>query len=374
MALEDKVQAASQELVQRIRQQSEREIRGFVSELLTEAARERGSALDETRRAAENIKAEAVRHEAARVRADVEKVWSAKLREANEAAERRLAEAERLSREESERQMTERVTAVRAEGQRVLEAALEAARREADRTLKEKLLRVNEEAERTLAAELAAVSQAAGLAGPAENDAEVATYGAAASLDRVLSGLRRLDAAPSLMDALDALGDLAGTVAGRAALVTVQDDRVRGWHFVGFDPDLGDARRVELELGAAGIVGRAAVTRQSQSIAVGSDETTGNVAPAFATLEMGDEAAAVPLVVGGQVMAVLYGDDTGDAAAGWRPTLEIFARHTAHCLEALTATRMAQLAQLEQGRLVADPGPKLPFDSSDDDEGLPKPS
>ncbi len=43
MALEDEVQRSAEQLLQRIRQQTEQEVRGFVSESLTAAAKERAA-------------------------------------------------------------------------------------------------------------------------------------------------------------------------------------------------------------------------------------------------------------------------------------------------------------------------------------------
>lgn len=118
-------------------------------------------------------------------------------------------------------------------------------------------------------------------------------------LGRVLDGMRRLDQATRLTDALDTL----------AAVFTVRADRVRGWRFVGFGPTLDEARQVDLMLGEAGIVGRAVVTGAACSTVSGANGVPGDAEPAFTTLPLGVHALAVPVLVGGQVMAVVYGDD-----------------------------------------------------------------
>ena len=87
MGLEDTVQQQAEQLLQRIRDLGESEIRAFVSDMLTSAAKERASVLDETRRFAEDEQGRAVRDESARVRAEVEHAWAAKLREATAAVE-----------------------------------------------------------------------------------------------------------------------------------------------------------------------------------------------------------------------------------------------------------------------------------------------
>ncbi len=375
MALEDTVQQCGEQLLQRIRQLTEQEIRDFVSELLTAAAKERASVLDDSRRVAQDEQAHAVREESARVRGEVEQAWAAKLREASTAAEARQATELREAQKLADRQLSEKVTSVRAEGQRVLEAALAAARQEADRTLASRLDRLRDEAERTLVSELTAATAAATEA--AEAAAKAAAVAVPApepppppppiddAVSRMRDGIRRLDRVSRLTDALDALGELAAHEASRAAVLTVQDDRVRGWVFTAFEPALDPAHQVDLELGEAGLVGHAVVTGQTQSLVSGADGVPAGVAPTFAALPAGVGAMAVPVIVGGKVMAVLYGDDAAsEPAAAWRESLEILASHAGHCMEALTAARAAQLVgQDVHALIVEEHGPTLPFDT-----------
>ena len=221
---------------------------------------------------------------------------------------------------------------------------------------------MREEAERTIAAELAAVPVTwAPEPAPAEPQTDEI-------LGRVLDGVRRLDQATRLTDVLDTLADLAGNEAPRAAVLTVQADRVRGWRFVGFGPtlDQDEARQVDLECGEAGIVGRAVVTGDVCSVVSGPNGVPRDAEPAFTTLPLGVHALSVPVLVGGQVMAVVYGDDAERRpAAGWRESLEVLARHAGHCLEALTAARAAQLALQDfESPIPEDAGPTLPFDEA----------
>jgi len=375
------VQQQGERLLQRIRDLSEPEIRAFVSDMLTSAATERASVLDETRRLAKDEQGRAVRDESARIRAEVEQAWAAKLRETSAAAEERQAAELRDAQKLAHRQLSEKVTSVRSEGQRVLEAALEAARHEADRTLAVRLERLREEAERTLVAELEGAA--------AEAEAAVAEAKAMAAAEavvpapeplpppppiddvviRVRDGIRRLDRVSRLTDALDALGELAGREASRAAVLTVQDDRVRGWWFTAFEPALEPAHQVDMKIGEAGLVGHAVVTGATHSWVSDPDTASGDGAPAFTVLPIGARALAVPVLVGGQVMAVLYGDDAArEPAAAWRASLEILASHAGHCLESLTAVRAAQLVSRDMPAVIVDdPGPTLPFGADDDD-------
>ena len=185
-------------------------------------------------------------------------------------------------------------------------------------------------------------------------------------LGRLLDGVRQLDQASRLTDVLNTLAELAGNEAPRAAVLTVQADRVRGWRFVGFGPTLDEdeARQVDLAFGEAGIVGRAVVTGDACSVVSGPNGVPRDAEPAFTTLPLGVRALAVPVLVGGQVMVVVYGDDAERRpAAAWRESLEVLARHAGHCLEALTALRAAQLAlQDVESFFPENAGPTLPFD------------
>ena len=214
--------------------------------------------------------------------------------------------------------------------------------------------------ERATAAELAAVPV---LSAPEPTPVELHTDEV---LGRLLDGVRRLDKASRLTDVLNTLAELAGNETPRAAVLTVQADRVRGWRFVGFGPTLDEdeARQVDLAFGEAGIVGRAVVTGDACSVVSGPNGVPRDAEPAFTTLPLGVHALAVPVLVGGQVMAVVYGDDAERRpAAAWRESLEILARHAGHCLEALTALRAAQLAlQDVESFFPENAGPTLPFD------------
>lgn len=311
------------------------------------------------------------------MRDEVEQAWTAKLRATTEAAAERQAAELREALTLADQQLSEKVTSVRAEGQRVLEAALEAARdeadrtltarldqqredaeraleaarHEADRTLTARLDRLREDAERTLVEQLAAAAAAA----PPPEPPPPPPPPIDDVVIRMRDGIRRLDRVSRLTEALDALGSLAAGEASRAAVLTVQDDRVRGWSFIGFEPAVDPAHQVDLTLDEAGLVGHAVVTGATQQQGRG---------PAFTALSSDGHAVAVPVLVGGEVMAVLYGDDGGnDPQAGWRQSLEILASHAGHCMEALTAARAAQLVgQDVSAMIVEERGPTLPFD------------
>ena len=59
---------------------------------------------------------------------------------------------------------------------------------------------------------------------------------------------------------------------------------------------------------------------------------------------------AVPVIVGGRVVAVVYGDaavpaDRSGGSSGWTEAVEILTRHSARCLEALTVQKTVAAPQ-----------------------------
>src|SRR6185503_4074430 len=81
---------------------------------------------------------------------------------------------------------------------------------------------------------------------------------------------------------------------------------------------------------------------------VATDGTNGSVAPAFAGLPPGRQAIAVPFVLGGQPVAVLYADEglNGQPLASWRESVQILGRHASAFLACLTTVRTAQALRL----------------------------
>ena len=157
-----------------------------------------------------------------------------------------------------------------------------------------------------------------------------------ARADRLLASVRSLDDASSLSDALDALARAAQLEAGRAVVVLVRGDQLRGWAQAGFDAAVPDVRALTLPLADSGLLATAVSTGAPASSG-GADQ-----APAPLTLEGADrQGIAAPITVDGRVVAVVYADDGGDATrevpSAWPEHVELLARHASRCLEALTA-------------------------------------
>jgi hypothetical protein len=165
-----------------------------------------------------------------------------------------------------------------------------------------------------------------------------ARTGDGAASDRLADAIRTLDRARSLSEILDTLASCAAREAARAAVLVVARDRLRGWRFIGFEPSFDDAKQIDLSSEQSGVVGEAA--RSGQPARAGE----GIQLPSFAAHTESD-AIAIPLVLSGETVAVLYAEV--EKVAGKRQkaegALEIVARHAARCLEVVTAFNTIRL-------------------------------
>ena len=249
-------------------------------------------------------------------------------------AEERIAAAKRLAQAEARAQLDamrldteERIGAVKrltqAEAEEVLINQLAAAQAQSEQ-------RVNEAIDST------------------RTDAHQADLAHAA---RLVDAIRTLDDARALGEALDALAECAAREVARAAVLLVKGEHLRGWRLSGF-PDAGPAKNIELDLESAGLAGavvRTGVAVSRPTVTPGDEQGTRQPAlPPFAQTAGTRHALALPLIVGGQVVAVLYADaprmDTPSAASRWPAVLEILARHASRALEGMTVQQAAGLS------------------------------
>jgi hypothetical protein len=194
---------------------------------------------------------------------------------------------------------------------------------------------------------------------------------------RLVDAVRTLDDARALGEVLDALAECAGREVERAAVLVVKGDRLRGWRLAGF-PDAGPAKNIELDLDAAGLAGavvRTGVAVSRAAVIPGEEQGTRQPAlPPFAQTAGARHGMALPIAVGGQVVAVLYADaprsDMPSSSSRWPAVLEILARHGSRALEAMTVQQAAgfslprPVARASHGAL---PGPVEHGGSGDQD-------
>ena len=182
-----------------------------------------------------------------------------------------------------------------------------------------------------------------------------------AGVSRLLESVRGLDGATSLSEVLDALALAAAREAARAAVVVLRGERIQGWRMSGFGPRDSQPKSIDLALVDSGVIGhaigvaRAVTTRDSQTAAVG---------PGFESLPANSIGLAVPVIVGGRVVAVVYADsvsvdghDDRQVPSRWPELIEVLARHAGRCLEALTSQKTTPRIPSPGGPGAANAGP-----------------
>ena len=188
-----------------------------------------------------------------------------------------------------------------------------------------------------------------------------------AGVTRLLESIRGLDGATTLSEVLDALALAAAREAARAAVVLMRAERISGWKMAGFGPRDAQPKSIDLPLAESGVIGlavssaRAVTTRDNQTAAIG---------PGFEKLPADRMGLAVPVIVGGRVVAVVYADTVTldgherPVPSSWPELIEVLARHAGRCLESLTVQRtQAPKITPPQGASAppaAQPGPSSP--------------
>jgi hypothetical protein len=292
----------------RIRSTVDQAVAPLVKELLKEAAAEQEEAI---RAAKVQIFEEAEQASRTRV-ADAEARGRAQMEE-------RIAQALADDRDKAAREIR---TQLQAEGDKKMHDALEVAENRMRVALAEGEAKAAENLKTAVAA-----------ARVKEREIEMA------GVSRLLESIRGLDGASSLSEVLDALALAAAREAARAAVVVLRNDRVLGWRMTGFGARDSQPKSIDLSLADSGVIGlavgaaRAVTTKDSQSASVG---------PGFETLPQDRMGLAVPVIVGGRVVAIVYADAvTTDGherhvPSSWPELIEVLARHAGRCLEALT--------------------------------------
>ena len=344
------------------------ELRRTLHAQLEEVRRTAQAEIEEARRSA-HAEVESARQQARRDVEQTREQASQQVEHAQRHAQSEIEDARRTAAaqvDDAQRRMDQVLAETRAdleaqveEARRRGRAELEAARTEAEARIAEARRVAQAEAEEVLVAQLAvahaqAEQRVTDAAERTRTDAHQADLAHAA---RMVDAVRTLDDARTLTQALDALVEGAGAEVDRAAVLLVQGDRLRGWRMAGF-PDAGPAKNIELDLDRAGLAGavvRTGVTVSRPMVSPGDEQGTRQPAlPPFALSGGPRHAMALPVTVGGQVVAVLYADaartDTPTAASRWPAVLEILARHASRALEAMT---VQQAAGVSLPRVVA---------------------
>ncbi len=183
---------------------------------------------------------------------------------------------------------------------------------------------------------------AAAAASVADVDVSVPT---AAMLDGLLGAFESLSTATTINDVLATLGEQLAAEFPRVALFRVKGNRLEGAHQIGFDL-ANDIGKVMIPLAMDSLITRAVTAGQTERLS-GEVDTSGlpfGGAPTFAL--------AMPIVVDGEAIAVVYGDDFADARTDVQGNDELkvkFAealrQHTVALLMRMT-TELKALAEL----------------------------
>jgi hypothetical protein len=199
---------------------------------------------------------------------------------------------------------------------------------------------------------------------------------------RLVDAIRNLDEARGLSEVLERLVQCAGHEVDRAAVLLVKGERLTGWRLAGFPPGQPSAKSIDLGADEAGLAG--AVLKTGVAASRPSDAADGpglppfarNAGPASAEATAGKDlhAMALPVRVGGEVVAVLYADaprvDEPSSDARWPAILEVLVRHVSRVLEAMTVQQAAGLSlprPMARGSHTAVPGPVEHAGTGDED-------
>jgi hypothetical protein len=306
MSLEDRIRTSVDAALDDLRTRVEGEMRELVDQLVAAASQDREDAVNAARRQAFDEAWETARRDAAEQNA-----------RAREVAEQTVAEARAGERAAAERRLQEALVSA--------EIRFAQQRREAEQ-------------------------QAAGRVEAIRAAGENALAHAAQSHSRLLEGIRGLDGATTLSEVLDVMAASIRREAARVAVLVVRSDRLVGWKLSGFGPRDMHPKAVDIALTESGLAGRAIVE--------GRPVTGSGVLSTGLLIDepSGTDAVAVPILVGGRAVAVVYASQPAEASvvSGWHDNVEILARHGSRCLEALTVQKAATPAA---PRFWVPPGP-----------------
>jgi hypothetical protein len=315
VSLDDQIRQALDRALAGTRGHLESDLRTFAHELMRAATDERTHAVTQ---ATETVAAE-VRHKA-----------QAQLIEIREAAQRHTDEL----RKSSEKQIADLRRAL-AEASAKAETDIEDARRIAQTQV--------DDVQRAMDERVAELQQRLGETQQRLKQVEREGLDA----NRLAHGVRTLDASRSLGEALDGLAEAAAEAADRIAVLVARGNQLIGWRTIGFE--VSSPRTVTLDPDDPGFVGSVVRTGSAETRS-SADTKEGVELPAFAR-EGGDSprfAHALPIVVGGAVVAILYADRSagGGAEDADRSfaTLDVLARHAGKVLEALTVQQAVGLS------------------------------
>jgi hypothetical protein len=157
-----------------------------------------------------------------------------------------------------------------------------------------------------------------------------------AAFEKLLAATREIDGARTLGQALESLLKHAAAAAGRAAIFLINADRLKSWKASGI-PDV-DVQTVESSIGAKDLLARAIQSGQATA------SNASLPAPPFARLPADRAGLAVPVMINGRAVAVLYADSgTNPPPPGAAAMVEMLVRHASAIVALRTAMRTLEV-------------------------------
>ncbi len=388
MSFDDQIRKALDRALNGVRTHLEADLRAFARDIVRAAAEERATAMSQAADAASSE----VRRQAQAQLVQLREAANKHSEELRRSAETQITELKRIL-EESQRAHEVHIEKLQtdaqteldkvrrdgksalAESQRLQESRVAELRHEVE--LAKKVAEAD--AEETVIAQLAAAAsnterrQTAAVE-RAKTDAH---QSALASAARFADAIRSLDEARALGDVLETLGECAGREVDRAAVLIVKSDRLQGWRLAGFGGSTPAAKSIDLSLDEAGLPGavvRTGVAVSRPAVEPGPSQARQPALPPFAHDAGVRHALALPITVGGTVVAVLYGDaprlDRPSDLSRWPAMLDVLARHASRVLEAMTAQQAAGFSlprPATRGTHASLPGPLEQGTATDED-------
>jgi hypothetical protein len=328
VSFDDQIRQALDRAIAGTRGHVESDLRAFAQELLRAAAEERTRAVAQ----ATEIASADVRHKA-----------QAQVVEIREAAQRHTDEVRRTS----EIQIADLRRALADAGAKA-EAEIEDARRIAQTQVDDVQHALNHRVAE-LQQRLADTDHRLTHTEHERDEARRSAVEQAEQVSRLFRKVRMLDESRSLGEVLDVVGEAAAEEADRVAVLLAKGTQFAGWRAIGLERTVPSARAMTLDADAAGFLASVVRTGSAESRS-SADTSEGVELPAFARDAGGGArfALALPLIVGGDVVAVLYadrpaGDGAGDADR-WSATLDVLAHYASKVLEALTVQQAVGLS------------------------------
>jgi hypothetical protein len=193
--------------------------------------------------------------------------------------------------------------------------------------------------------DIAARAAAAGREAPAPGAAP-ASPNAAARLDllaALVGAMRLLDEAGTLRAILDALARGVSAEASRTAVMLVDGDTVR--RFADFGYAVGP-RPTDVPVDSFSALSRAVNEKQRIALSAAAASFSGDV-PAFLRPATGHSGLVIPVVVGGNVVSLVYAEGpdrlTAPQSSGWIEAIELLVRHASSRLENVTSRRTVEV-------------------------------